>query len=67
MDNLKCESQVQEMVSKAMKTTWVIRRMRALGVSQAALVHYWKTEGRSRLEFGCPVWHSSLSLDSITI
>ena len=58
-DDLKWEAQVQEMARKATKTTWVIRRMRALGVSEETLVHYWKTEGRVHLEASCTVWHSS--------
>ena len=49
------------MVRKAMKTTWVLRRMRALGVGVASLVEFWKSEGRIHLEANCPVWHSGLT------
>ena len=49
------------MVRRATVTTWVIRRMRSLGVDQATLVTYWKAEGRVHLELACPVWSSSLT------
>ena len=60
-DNLKWEAQTQEMVRRATKTIWVIRRMRALGVDQETLVSYWKSEGRVQMEQNCAVWHSGLS------
>ena len=50
------------MIKKATRTIWVIRRMKALGVQQSLLVDYWKSEGRVHLEYGCPVWHSSLTI-----
>ena len=33
-----------------------------MGVPQASLVEYWKSEGRVMLEYGCPVWHSGLTV-----
>ena len=60
-DDLRWQSQVEVMVKRATKTTWVLRRMRALGVDQATLVAYWKAEGRVHLELACPVWHSGLT------
>ena len=50
------------MVSRASKTVWVLRRIKALGVDKKTLVHYWKSEGRMHLEMACPVWHSSITL-----
>ena len=61
-DDLKFGAQVKEMVRRATTTTWVIRRMRALGVDQATLLTYWKAEGRVHLEMACPVWSSSLTI-----
>ena len=61
-DDLCWNSQVQQMVSRATRTTWVLRRMRALGVEQKSLVAYWKAEGRVHLEMACPVWHPGLTL-----
>ena len=55
-------SQTNEMVKRASKTIWVLRRMKSLGVDQDTLVNYWKAEGRVHLEMACPVWHSGLTL-----
>ena len=60
-DDMRWQAQVDEMVRRATRTTWVLRRMRALGVDQATLVTYWKAEGRVHLELACPVWHSGLT------
>ena len=61
-DDLRWNSQVEQMVGKATKTTWVLRRMRALGVDERTLVAYWKAEGRVHLEMACPVWHPGLTV-----
>ena len=54
-------AQCREMVRRATSTTWAIRRMKALGVSEVKLTEFWKSEGRVHLEYACPVWHSSLT------
>ena len=59
--DLRWQSQCEEMVRRATSTTWAIRRMKALGVREASLVQFWKSEGRVMLEYACPVWHSSLT------
>ena len=59
--DLRWQSQCEEMVRRATSTTWAIRRMKALGVSETSLVQFWKSEGRVHLEYACPVWHSSLT------
>jgi hypothetical protein len=61
-DDLRWQAQCEEMVTRATRCTWAIRRMRAMGVPQASLVEYWKSEGRVMLEYGCPVWHSGLTV-----
>ena len=61
-DNLCWSFQVQQMVSKATRTTWVLRRMRALGVDERTLVAYWKAECRVHLEVAWPVWHPGLTV-----
>ena len=61
-DTLQWNSQCKEMVRKATISIWAIRRMKALGVQESLLVDYWKSEGRVHLEYGCPVWHSSLTI-----
>jgi hypothetical protein len=60
--NLGWNSQVTQMVGKASKTIWVLRKMKTLGVDTKTLVNFWTAEGRVHLEMGCPVWHSSLTL-----
>ena len=60
--NLGWNAQINQMVGKASKTIWVLRRMKALGVDETTLVNFWTAEGRVHLEMGCPVWHSSLTL-----
>ena len=61
-NDLRWTKQVEHMVRKATRTTWVLRRMRALGVDQDTLVAFWKAEGRVHLELACPVWHSGLTV-----
>ena len=60
-DDLKFGVQVKEMVRRANITTWVLRRMKSLGVDQDTLLTYWKAEGRVHLELVCPVWSSGLT------
>ena len=60
--DLRWRTQVEQMISRASKTTWVIRRMKLLGVDRKTLVSFWKSEGRVHLEMAAPVWHSSLTL-----
>ena len=60
--DLRWQSQVNQMISRASKTTWVLRRMRTLGVDRKTLVDFWRSEGRVHLEMAVPVWHSSLTL-----
>jgi hypothetical protein len=59
--DLRWTAQVQQMVARATKTTWALRRMKELGVDQSTLVAFWKAEGRVHLEMCCPVWHSSIT------
>ena len=61
-DDLRWQSQCDEMVRRATRCTWAIRMMRTMGVPQSTLVEYWKSEGRVMLEYGCPVWHSGLTV-----
>ena len=60
--DLGWRSQVDQMIRRASKTTWMLRRMRTLGVDRNTLVAFWKSEGRVHLEMAAPVWHSSLTL-----
>ena len=60
--DLRWQAQVNQMISRASKATWVLRRMRTLGVDKKTLVEFWRSEGRVHLEMAVPVWHSSLTL-----
>ena len=60
--NLRWDSQIEQMVGKAMKTVWTLRRMKALGVDTATLTQFWRTEGRVHLEYQAPLWHSSITV-----
>ena len=60
--DLRWDAQVLQMITRASKTSWVLRRMRALGVDTKTLVSYWKAEGRVHLEMCAGVWHSSLTV-----
>ena len=60
--DLRWQSQVTQMITRASKTTRIIRMMRVLGVDRKTLVDFWKSEGRVHLEMAAPVWHSSLTV-----
>ena len=60
--NLRWDSQVEQMVSKASKAVWTLRRMKSLGVDTATLTQFWRTEGRVHLEYQAPLWHSSITV-----
>ena len=45
--NLKWDSQIMQMISRANKTIWVLRRMKALGIDITTLVEYWRVKDAS--------------------
>jgi hypothetical protein len=55
------DTQVTKMVQRATRTIWALRRMKSLGVDQATLVQFWRTEGRVHLEAACPVWNGAIT------
>ena len=60
-DDLRWGAQVENMVRKASKKIWVLRRMRQLGVDEATITSYWVSEGRVHLEAGVPAWAGALT------
>ena len=60
--DLRWNSQIQHMISKASKSVWTLRRMKSLGVDTATLTQFWRTEGRVHLEYQAPLWHSSITV-----
>ena len=61
-NDLKWGAQIDQMTKKASKKIWLLRRMRQLGVDQATVINYWKSEGRCHLEFCAPVWSGGLTV-----
>ena len=47
--------QITQMTNKASKTIWLLRKMKQLGIDEATITNYWKSEGRCHLEFCAPV------------
>ena len=59
--DLKWWSNTKQIVSKAFKKLWIIRRLKNLGAQVIDLVDIYKKQVRSVLEFGAPVWHSGIT------
>jgi hypothetical protein len=60
-DDLRWGAQVKQMTTKASKKLWLLRRMKQLGIDEATITTYWKSEGRCHLEFGAPVWNGAIT------
>jgi hypothetical protein len=60
-DDLRWGAQVKQMTTKASKKLWLLRRMKQLGVDEATITTYWKSEGRCHLEYGVPVWNGGIT------
>ena len=54
--------QITQMTNKASKTIWLLRRMKQLGIDEATITNYWKSEGRCHLEFCAPVWSGGITV-----
>ena len=59
--DLKWGSNTENLVSKANKRLWILRRLKNLGASQDALLEVYTKQIRSVLELGVPVWQGSIS------
>ena len=60
---LKIQSeQFTQMTKKASNTIWLLRRMKQLGIDEATITNYWKSEGRCHLEFCAPVWSGGITV-----
>ena len=49
-NDLRWNAQVDNMVRKASKKIWLLRRMRLMGVDQQTIASYWKAEGNCHLK-----------------
>ena len=59
--DLKWSSNTMNMIKKANKRLWLIRRLKNLGTCEADLLDIYTQQVRSLLEFAVPVWQSSLT------
>ena len=60
-NDLRWNTQVKNMVMKASRKIWLLRRMRQLGVDQLTVASYWKAEGLCHLEYCSPVYSGALT------
>ena len=60
-DDLRWGAQVEQMVRKASKKIWLLRRMRNLAVDENTIARYWKSEGLCHLEYCSPVYSGALT------
>ena len=61
-NDLKWDSQVKSMTTRASKKIWLLRRMKQLGIDEATISNYWKAEGRVLLEMNAPLWAGGLTV-----
>ena len=61
-NDLRWGAQVNQMVTKASKKIWLLRRMKQLGIDEQTITQYWKSEGLVHLEFCAPVWSGGISI-----
>ena len=59
--DLKWSLHVEFMCKKALKKTWLLRKLKILDLEIDLLLDFYLKEIRSVLEYGVPVWHSGLS------
>jgi hypothetical protein len=59
--DLRWDAQVTQMIGRATRTIWALRRMRTLGVDQPTLVQFWRSEGRVHLEAAVQVWNGAIT------
>ena len=64
-NDLKWKSNTETMIKKANSRLWIIKRLKNHGASLADLTDVFTKQVRSILEFGVPVWNSSLTLDEV--
>jgi len=61
-NDLKWDSQVKQMIEKATKKIWLLRRMKQLKVDERTITNYWKAEGRVHLEASAPLWAGGITV-----
>ena len=59
--DLKWHHHVDFMCQRAMKKTWLLRKLKILDLESHLLLDFYLKEIRSILEYGVPIWHSGLT------
>ena len=52
----------KEMIRRATKKLWLLRRLKQLGLDTPTVLEYWVSEGRPLLEYACALWTGSLTV-----
>ena len=58
---MKWNAHIEDMVTRANKKLWILRRLSFLGASQTDLLDIYTKQIRSILEYAVPAWHGSTS------
>ena len=59
--DMKWHTNTEQMVKKAYKRLWIIRRLKSLGVAKRDLVDIYEKHVRCVLELAVPAWHGSIT------
>ena len=59
--DVKWTSNTKNLVKRAYRRLWMVKRLRNLGASSADLVDIYVKQVRGLVEFGVPVWQSSIT------
>ena len=62
-DNMKWKNNTENMIKKASKRLWILRRLRSLGARSNSLLDVYVKQVRSILEFGAPVWQGGITVE----
>ena len=60
--DMKWSSNTENMIEKAYKRVWILRRLKALGADKFKLLDVYIKQVRSVLELAVPAWHSGLTV-----
>ena len=60
--DMKWSANTANMLERAYKRVWILRRLKSLGTGTPELIDVYIKQIRSILEFAVPVWNSSLTL-----
>ena len=63
--DLSWKSNTSDMVQRAYKKLWIIKRLKKQGANLSDLVDIYIKQIRSILEFGVPVWNSALTQEEV--